>query len=403
MAKKTRGNEPDFSILEGKYYSKSNALVNAKGKGSLLSQKLFAVGIQQAEKDEKTGIISSTLYGTDLRKIFGAKNGSFYDQIKEVVQSVKGKPSLLDYRLVYADDATERVEAINVITDCTFENGVLNFRYNTKVNDEIYRLKSNYTTYALSETMGLKSIYSFRLYEILKAEYDKQSYVAHKNGRNLNNEKAYVLEINLTDLKLRLGIIDPSIDKEILKAIQSDNPDYNLVEELAKGQKDGRKYSKVSNLKTYALNRAKDELAEKTSLSFEYEEIKSGRGGKVVGIRFFIRLKNKGKKDIIDITPEITEEMKENTIDEINDYIDEKIKIKDLKTIAEEADYDINKIKKQYDLMKKKKNKIDDIVAYLIKAIRDDYSEPVTKVNSFNSFEQNHYDFKELERKLLDN
>ena len=388
MAKKTRGNQPDFSILEGKFYSKSNALVNAKGKGSLLSQKLFAVGIQQAEKDEKTGIISSTLYGTDLRMIFGAKNGSFYDQIKEVVQSVKGKPSLLDYRLVYADDATERVEAINVITDCTFENGILNIRYNTKVNDDIYRLKSNYTTYALSETMGLKSIYSFRLYEILKAEYDKQSYVAHKNGRNLNNEKAYVLEINLT---------------EILKAIQSDNPDYNLVEELAKGQKDGRKYSKVSNLKTYALNRAKDELAEKTSLSFEYEEIKAGRGGKVVGIRFFIRHKGKEKKDIIDITPEITGEMKENIIDEINEYIDEKIKIKDLKAIAEEADYDIENIKKQYDLMKKKKNKIEDIVAYLIKAIRDDYSEPVTKVNSFNSFEQNHYNFAELERKLLDN
>jgi plasmid replication initiation protein len=403
MPAKAKSSQPDFTILEGKYYSKSNALVNAKGKGSLLSQKLFAVGIQQAEKDEKTGIISSTLYGTDLRMIFGAKNGSFYDQIKEVVQPLKGKPSLLDYRLVYADDATEKVEAINVITDCSFEDGILIIRYNTKVNDDIYRLKSNYTTYALSETMGLKSIYSFRLYEILKAEYDKQSYVAHKNGRNLNNEKAYVLEINLTDLKLRLGIIDPSIDKDILKVIQSDNPDYDLVEELAKEQKDGRKYAKVSNLKTYALNRAQKELAEKTSLSFDYEEIKAGRGGKIIGIRFFIRLKSKEKKDIIDITPEMTEEMKENVIDEINDYIDEKVKIKDLKTIAEEAGYDIDRIKKQYDLMKKKKNKVDDIVAYLIKAIRNDYSEPVSKKNSFGNFEQLQYDFDDLESKIIDN
>ncbi len=48
MPAKAKSSQPDFTILEGKYYSKSNALVNAKGKGSLLSQKLFAVGIQQA-------------------------------------------------------------------------------------------------------------------------------------------------------------------------------------------------------------------------------------------------------------------------------------------------------------------------------------------------------------------
>lgn len=396
--------QKDFSALDGKYYSKSNTLVNAKGNSSLLTQKLFALGIQQAEIDEKTGILSSTIYGTDLRKMFGNSNGSFYEKIKEATIQVQGQPSLLDYRLVYANDASETIEAINVITDCKFEGGVLTMRYNTKVNNDIYRLKANYTTYALSEIMPLNSKYSLRLYEILKAEYDRQSYIAHKTGRT-NDGKAYVMEINLTDLKLRLGIIDPSIDKKILNAVQAENPDYNLIEELAMTQKDGRKYKKASNLKANVLDKACEELAEKTNLSFEYEDVKAGQGGKIIGLRFFIRYNNSKKSDAEgeETSTGLSENEREAVIDEIFDYIDEKVKPKDLKAIAEAAGYDFEKVKKQYDIAKKKKKAVPDIVGYLIRAIKEDYSEPVPMKNGFTNFEQNVYDFEDLEKRLLDN
>ena len=73
----------DLSVLKGRHYSKSNALINAKGTTSLLAQKIFSVGIQQAQLDETTGQLVATLYGSDLRRIFANKSGSFYDHIKE--------------------------------------------------------------------------------------------------------------------------------------------------------------------------------------------------------------------------------------------------------------------------------------------------------------------------------
>ncbi len=75
----------DLSILKGRHYSKSNALINAKGTTSLLAQKIFSVGIQQAQLDNMTGQLVATLYGSDLRRIFSNKSGSFYDHIKALV------------------------------------------------------------------------------------------------------------------------------------------------------------------------------------------------------------------------------------------------------------------------------------------------------------------------------
>ena len=404
-AKKSNKESNARDILTGKRYSKSNALVNAKGKTSLLGQKLFAVGIQQAERDEKTGRLVSTLYGTDLRAIFGNKSGSFYDQIRELVEPIKGKPSFMDWRVVYTDDASQSIEAINVITDCKFENGVLTIKYNDSIADQIYELKSNYTVYSLEETIPLKSLYSFRIYEILKSEYDLQSHRTKRMGMSVDPNKAFVLEMDLTDLKLRLGIIDPTTNKDILKAIKQTNPDYDYIEELSKDQKENLKYIKYSNFKRLALDRAKKELAEKTLLSFDYDEIKNGRGGKVVGIRFYIKFH---KKDYVEDTKKVlTEEDKDNALEEIMEIIDEKLKLREYKSIAEAAGYDVDLVRKQYAAIQNKSTDIKNLVGYLIEAVREDYEEPSIKRaksnNSFNQFKQNSYDFDELEKQLLDN
>ena len=177
-----KSEEYNIDLLKGKNYSKSNALVNSKGKANLLAQKLFAIGIQQA-KEDKTGILTAELRGTDLRKVFGNTNGSFYDEIKSLVEPIQGKPSLMDWRIVYSDDTTKSVEAINIVTDCKFEDGIFQMRFNNKVNKEIRELKQNYTVFSLAETIPLKSIYSFKLYEMLKSEYDRQDYIAKKSGK----------------------------------------------------------------------------------------------------------------------------------------------------------------------------------------------------------------------------
>lgn len=403
--KKGSNNTKVRDILVGKKYSKSNALVNAKGKTSLLGQKLFAVGVQQVGRNEETGRLESVMYGTELRAIFGNNSGSFYEQIKELVEPIKGKPSLMDWRVVYTDDTTKTIEAINVITDCKFENGILTLRYNDSIENQIIELKKGYTVYSLEETIPLKSLYSFRIYEILKAEYDLQAHRARKMGMTVDSNKVFVLEMELTDLKLRLGIIDPTINKNILKAIKKTNPDYDYIEELSKEQTDSVKYIKYSNFKRLALDRAQKELSEKTHLSFDYEEIKNGRGGKVVGIRFYIKFRK--DDSVTEIKGELADDEKDNALEEIMDIIDEKLKLREYKSIAEAAGYDVELVRKQYNAIQNKGTDIKNLVGYLIEAVKEDYEEPSAKKakrsNSFNNFKQNTYDFNELEEQLLDN
>lgn len=400
--------EDNYSILAGKQYSKSNALINAKSKSSLLVQKLFAIGIQQAVEDEKTGILSATLRGTDLRKIFGSKNGSFYDEIKKAVTQSKDKSSIMDYRVIYTNDVTKTVEAINIVTDCKFSDGIFYIRFNDRVNNQIKNLKSNYTIFSLSETMPLKSVYSFRLYEILKSEYDKQEWQAKKNNTYSVNDTR-ILEIDLIDLKLRLGIIDPGIDPEIQLALQKSEPNYTKIEEFAKNQPDYKSYQTFSVFRKKVLDKAQQELNEKTSISFEYEQLKNGRGGKTTGIRFFIHCNIAEPQEIEKIVEEKT------SLSEIEVYTaifqvqtmlgTSEFSMEDVSAICKAANYNVEKVKQAYTILTKSKAQVDNPTGWLIEAVRSGYktSKSQKAQNSFNNFPQNKIDYDAIEAQLLDN
>ncbi len=407
--KKDAPDSYDLSLLSGKSYQKSNSLINAKGRSSLMAQKLFAIGIQQAEEDER-GILSATIRGTDLRRIFGNTNGSFYDEIKSLVEPVKGRPSILDWRVVYTNDTTKEIEAMNVITDCKFKDGVLKFRFNDKVNEQVWQLKSNYTIFSLTETIPLKSIYSFRMFELLKAEYDKQEWMAKKKGTYVKDD-TYISEVNLTDLKLKLGIIDPSASAIITEALRKENPDYKKIEDAAQLQKDAIKYKRFADFRAATIDVAQKELAEKTSISFDYEQIKEGRGGKTTGIRFFI---HQNRKDTVE--EEVVEVEEEKTISEVEKYTiafqaqtllgTEYFTMEDILVIIKAANYDIERIQQAAKLMKKTKTVIENPTGWMINAIKKEYRQPqkrTTTANRFNVFPQNSYDFEKLEEELLDN
>jgi len=400
--RKSAQEENRLSILEGKNYKKSNDLINAKGRSTLLIQKLFAVSIQQAEMDEK-GMLNASIYGSDLKRVFGVTSNNFYKTIKEAIQpSKKSKPSILDYRIVISNDEQKSIEAINVITDCKFENGIFNIRFNDKVTKELWELKANYTTFALEETLALKSIYSFRIYELLKSEYDKQDYILKKQG--LPSREPYIVVMHLTDLKLKLGIIDAQSSNDIITALKKDSTNYDKIEALTDNDEEAKKFKEYGDLRKNALEKAKKELKEKTDIYFDYEPIRSGRGGKTKSIRFFIFNKNARKGTAIK-EKNLTQEEKDNIIDEVSEIINEKLKVRDYKKIAEAADYNIEKVKKAYEIAVGSK-KIDNLVGFLIAAIKDEYDEPVKKKTIdlwHGEYVQQTIDFKELENQLLDN
>ncbi len=391
------------NILAKKNYRKSNDLINSKGKTSLLVQKLLSISIQQAELNDK-GMLTASIYGTDIKKLFGVTGNNFYETIKKAVQPKKGKPSIMDYRIIITNDAEKKFEAINVVTDCTFENGVFSIRFNDKVTKELWELKSNYTTFRLEETLSLKSIYSFRLYEILKSEYDRQDYILKKQGKP--TQMPYICEMHLTDLKLKLGIIDTQVDNEIVSALKKASPDYEKIEILAANDEEGKKYKEYADLKKNALNRGKKELKEKTDIYYNFEPVKSGRGGKTQAVRFFIYSKYpRLDEEIIKEAAALTEEEKDDIVDKISEIINEKLKPREYKQIAEVAGYDIEKIKKAYDVACS--STIDrSLAGFMISAIKEDWDKgvPVKKNDGWHGeYVQQEIDFEELEAKLVEN
>lgn len=401
-------------ILSSKKYTKSNALVNAKGKAGLLAEKLFAVGIQRAVEDEKTGILTTTIRGIELKKIFQTNRGSFYADVSALVDPpTNDSPSLLDWRIIYKDDNSQTIEAMNVITDCSFKKGVFEIRFNSKITPQVRRLQANYTVFSLADTMPLKSIYSFKLYEILKSEYDKQDYVAKKE-ESWQPNAVYIMDMHIVDLKLRVGVIDSSWSSEISEELRKLEPNYDIIEKIVdeqlknegvidKNKKTYKSYKRIDNFKKNVLDRARDELKEKTSIKFEYKNLTGGPGGKINGIRFFISRNTKDSDNIeLSENPKeaLSKEEKFEILDSIADIIGDSFSYKEIKIIAEKSEYNIEKVKSAYNVMRQSKTRIDNPIAWMISAIDNNYK---GKNNSFSNFKQNTYDFAKLEEQLLEN
>jgi len=381
-------------LIVNKSYKKSNELINAMGKGTALSQKLFAIGMQHIHVDETNNVVA-TIYGTDLRKMFKSSSGSLYEHIEALCdRQIKGA-TIFDWNLLMKDKENGKIEAHQVVTDASFKNGTLTLRYNNSLTDKIVNLQKDYTVLSLAETLSLKSVYSLRLYEMLKSAYDYQSAVTKKQGD-------MVFEYLLPELKLELGIINSGGSKEIKAELEKESPDYDRIDELA--EKTGQnKYKEFKIFNRNVLLKAKEELNNKTSLVVDYEPIKSGR--KAVGIRFFVT-----KKDLeAPKTVQIVQANRDEILDELIDLMHDDFKLREIREIAEAADYDISKIKKAYEYMQNYGKDIDVPIAFIKDCIKKGYynteSKPkAAKNNSFNNFSQRtDYDFEELERKLLEN
>lgn len=225
-----------------------------------------------------------------------------------------------------------------------FEGGKIELEFSEKLRPYLIQLKKDFTKYNITEILSFKSKFSIRIYLILK------QYIA-VGERTLNFEEL----------------------KEMLQ-----------VSEL---------YPKYCNFKQKVLKIAHEEINRLSDLKIEYEEIKKGR--KVDKIKFYITPKKCEK--------EVESELDlDDLMEQLQDIIDEKLKIKEYKSLLQAANNDVNLIQEKYQIAKKQR-KIDNLVGWLIKAIQEEYSDPIEKrkISSFNNIESRKYDYEELEKALL--
>lgn len=241
------------------------------------------------------------------------------------------------------------------ISSAKYKNGegkVL-LKFDSSLKPYMLQLKELYTSYRLENILVLRSKYSLRVYELLKSNQFKK-----------------VWEISLEKFKYILGI-------------------------------KGESYKIYQNVKSRVILKAQSELVKKTDISFNFEEIKTGR--KVVALKFFIRQnkREKANKESKKYINNIERFENNKNIMELNIFFNNEISLNNIEKILKVSNNNIDKIKRVYEYSKTQK--IENLVGFMIKMVQgENFQEPLKLNNKkIHNFTQRDTDYSELENDLL--
>ena len=227
---------------------------------------------------------------------------------------------------------------------------------------------TQFTQYQLANILSMKSKYSPRIYEILKCnEFKKQKYI---------------------DIEI----------EELRKLIKADTV-----------------YPKYNDFKRYIIERTQKELKKTSDISFDFEEVKTGR--KVTDLRFYIH-QNKAKiinepTALDEVSVSVSEDIKQDDSLETVKLI---IKNRTGQIITDKSANEILKCAIQHneygnaplDLISEvaEHSKTQNIKTGFIgwfKTTVKNFERPIktVKKTNFNNFEPREYDYDDLEKKLL--
>jgi plasmid replication initiation protein len=395
-SKKTKENKVS-AIRHNDTYSKGNLLITAKYRSSLLENKLLAIAlanIQNSYEDDNGNLISE-LKASEIKKLMGDSSNSIYRHLEPIAQQMTGRT------IGMKDPEREIFDYKSVVTHAHYENGTFTIEFNHLLKDQIIDIQNKYTVLNLPTMLLFKSVYSFRLYELLKS----MSYIPKGQKRN-EEDKNWELKFQLSELKLELGVVNANSDRVQKILSNKKHPNYDEAVKAAPEQV----FEQYRDFKRRVLDVAVSEINEKTEINVEYETLKSGRGGKVNAIIFYVSYDNVAQKEEIVKTEEVVEKPMDidELLDEIYDILEGNFKLKDVRKIAKEADYNLVSIKKAYKVYKKNEDNVENSVGFMIAAIKDGYESTAKKKktkakNTFVEFDQNEYDFDDLEGQLIDN
>ncbi len=342
---------------------KSNKLILAHFKMTTYEQKIILLCISKIKINAKrTGIEKlndNLFFELDAKEISDFLNVNPRTLYKDL-DTISNR--LMNHEIQIKDDKNERFEKIRPFPYAKYELGKFYLRIEQSMEEYLLELKERFTMYDINNIRMLNSNYSLRIYEVLKSYEWVNEYV-----------------FDISELKQIIGILTVKDDKV------ANDP-----------------YARYYDFKKRVLLVAQKELKEKTDISFKFEEIKKGR--KIDKLKFYITSNNKHIE--LENVPEEKEKHEEIDIDDLierlQDIIEEKLKIKEYKALLQAANNNVELIQAKYQIAKKQR-KIDNLVGWMVKAIQEEYSEPVEKrkMNSFNNIEGRQYDYEELERALL--
>lgn len=232
--------------------TQSNGLIEARQKKPLSAreQKIILTMVSMIQPSDEDFIFYEISI-REFHEMLGLESREHYTQIKEIVENLMSKVIEIpqangDWLMTHWVSTAQYIKG----------EGAIRLKFVPELKPYLLQLKSQFTSYRLSNVLSLKSVYSIRLYELMK------------RWQHLGRWTCLV-----EDLREKLGATTKT---------------YNLY----------------GNLKNKILIAATNEINEKTDLHITFKEIKKGR--KVDKIEFSIqhfkekeiRLPEKPKKEL---------------------------------------------------------------------------------------------------------
>jgi len=381
-------------------YQKSNILIGSKYKSTILENKVMAVVLSQinSSKEDKEGSLIVNIPAAYLREKLSASGGSFYDNLERTASRMTGRV------IGISDRETEHFMFVPIISKAEYRDGVFTVRFVPEMKKHLKSLKANFTQMRLSQTLSFKYNTSLRLFEILKSRC-----YTPKNSAEPHRDK-YEIKFSLSELKLEMGVVNAEIGNVkaiLLETGMNGEPDYDRAVAAAKDQV----YAQFGIFRRDCLDKAIKEINEKTEMNVELETHRTGKNHSVNAVTFRVRI-DKTKLENAEIDEEsaaeetevtISDSEKDECIDAVLDIIEERIKASQARSIAEAAGYQIEKVRRAYQIAKNSSSDILDITAWMIAAIKRGYEEPVMKKagkkpekNSFHNFTERNTDYSGL-------
>lgn len=352
--------------------SKANSLVVSNFDLSVIEQKIImTVASMVNPYDDEFKDYEFKIQ--DFKQLMKSKNKNIYTELKPIAKEIMKKPFEIH------DVTKGEIVITNWFSTITYLDGegIIIFRFDPKLKPYMLQLKGVYTRYKLGNVLSLKSKYSLRMYELLKANSFK---------------KEWLIDID-----------------EFRKLIGANEKSYNIYQ----------------NLKAKVIEKTQRELAEKTDIRFTFSEIK--RGNRNVKLLFVIEEDENSeyampkKNKIVEVEPaeiEVETPVEEveipvetqvfkssdmilDNLKELRNHFNEKQILEFYKASGEDKD----KLKAIYfhSIYMAPNN----LVGYMMKLLKDGFDKPIKiggksgASKAKKDFTEREYDFDALERKLL--
>lgn len=240
-----------MNVSEEQEVFMSNDLIKSKSNLSLNEIKILRMAIAQIFKSD-TDFITYTVNITELAKALNISRSNIYTEIDKITDNLLRE-------IVYIGDSgnpKKSWEKFQWCSKCKYDKGMLTIKLHDDLKPYLLELKKHFNHYMIADIITLKSVYSIRLYELMK--------------------EAMMCK-------------EPYADKEV--------DIYISIDTIRKATGTEDKYSQMINFKEKVIDKAVNEINEKLNYYITYEPVKESR--KFIGFNFNIKSRNTAELEML--------------------------------------------------------------------------------------------------------